>query len=397
MKNRAITPYRLSTPGKAVYTLLRLLRAAVAAALLLLLQTLSAPLHLAAQSAPIALKAEPLPFVPKEFYIADVVDERGAGKPFAYLLPLPASPTSPPGKPVPVELAGGGLKAVRQFLQQGAPRQQALRPVVIRVKECQVTEKPGARPGRVEGQITMDMAFEYQRGEQVVPLMAYRGGARYDRPTTQQDVVAPTLQRVLADALVYLNTWMEHEAGSNEKLARALQVTFRDHTHDAGDDSVFYSPARPLAWADFKGQSTKPTKFAAAVFPSFSYEGRPQVIDGVIQLELLLKVYVLKSSSWVKEPARNAYGLNHEQRHFDIVRLVAERFKQKLHPGRLTLEDYNSIIQYEYIESFREMNRLQEQYDTETRHGLDEAAQERWNKRISEELRAIPLGQASSQ
>jgi hypothetical protein len=35
------------------------------------------------------------------------------------------------------------------------------------------------------------------------------------------------------------------------------------------------------------------------------------------------------------------------------------------------------------------MNRLQEQYDGETRHGLDREAQERWNRRIDEELRAF--------
>ncbi|MDX5422190.1 MAG: hypothetical protein LPK14_08050, partial [Hymenobacteraceae bacterium] len=139
----------------------------------------------------------------------------------------------------------------------------------------------------------------------------------------------------------------------------------------------------------FRASPTRQSKFAASVFPSFAYEGQSEVVDGYIHLNLTLKVYVLQHSSWVKEGSKDAYGLNHEQRHFDIVKLVAERFKQKVQPDSLTLSDYNSIIQYQFIESYREMNRLQEQYDGETRHGLDKLAQERWNQRIDAELRAL--------
>jgi hypothetical protein len=55
------------------------------------------------------------------------------------------------------------------------------------------------------------------------------------------------------------------------------------------------------------------------------------------------------------------------QRHFDLVNLVAERFKKKILPDTLTIEDCNSIIQYHFTESCREMNRLQEQCVHETR------------------------------
>ncbi|WP_345160522.1 hypothetical protein [Pontibacter saemangeumensis] len=360
-------------------------------AALLLLTLLSAAAPVADTTEPLVLRAEPLAFTPTEFYIASVVDERQDRKAVAYLFPLPAAPAAPLGKALPVDLQGGGLAAIRDFMQQSLPQNKKLRPVVVRLKECLVSETAGAKAGRVDGHVVVAMAFEYERDGQLIPLVEYKGGARYDRPASQHGVVEPALRRSLADALLYLNTWMDREASTNEKLAKALKVSFRDHALNLEDDSVFYSPERPLAWTDFQGASSKPSTFAASVFPSFAYEGQPEVIDGVIHLDLVMKVYVLKSSSWVKAPARNAYGLNHEQRHFDIVKLVAERFKKKLTPERLTLEDFNSIIQYEYIESFREMNRLQEQYDNETRHGLDEAAQASWNKRIDEELRAFRI------
>jgi NADPH-dependent 7-cyano-7-deazaguanine reductase QueF len=83
------------------------------------------------------------------------------------------------------------------------------------------------------------------------------------------------------------------------------------------------------------------------------------------------------------------YGLNYKQKHFEITKIIAERFYQKLHPDSLTVEDHNSEIHWKYIESFREMNRMQEQYDGETSHGLDRFSQNRWNQRIEAELKGL--------
>lgn len=388
MKSKSITGSRSieKTPPLGPVTVLQKVSLWVSAVLVVALWAAGQP---ADDIAPIAFVSEPLPFKPKEFYIANVIDERQDRKAVAYLLPLQRSAAEQAAKAMPVDLQGGGLSAIRQFMRNNAPTNTKLRPIVIRLKEYQLQEKAGTKPGRVDGKVTVAMTFEYERDGVTVPLIEYQGGARYDRPASQHGVVEPTLRRSLADALLYLNTWMDREANRNEKLAKGLKVTFTDHVINVEDDSVFYAIDRPLNWNDFKGTPTKPSKFAASVFPSFAYEGQPVVIDGVIHLNLIMKVYVLKESSWAKADAKNGYGLNHEQKHFDIVKLVAERFKKKLHPGRLTVEDYNSIIQYEYIESFREMNRLQEQYDGETRHGLDQTAQASWNRRIETELREL--------
>ena len=335
---------------------------------------------------PIALRSGTLPFTPKEFYVADVVDARPDRSAVAYLFPA----ASTPGQAAttrPVDLKGGGLAGIRQFIRQSLPHNPSLRPVVIKLREFKLTESAGA-PGRVSGLAMVAMDFYLQRGEETVHLVEYRGGARYDRPANQLAVVEPTLRQSLAEALNYLNEWMDEQAPRNEKLAQGVKVFFRDHSHNVDDDTVFYSLDRSLTWDDFHGKP-RVSRYAASIFPSFAYEGQSEVVNGYVHLNLTMKVYVLKSASWVKANARDTYGLSHEQRHFDIVKLVAERFKKKITPNTLTVEDYNSIVQYQYIESFREMNRLQEQYDNETRNGLDPMAQQRWNQRIEEELKAL--------
>jgi hypothetical protein len=337
----------------------------------------------------LVLRAEKPLLTPKEFYIAGVVDERADKKAVAYLVPVPTAGGSPAAAR-PVDLQGGGLAAVRQFIGQSLPQNTKLRPVIVRLKELKVTEKPGAA-GRVAGTVAVVMAFELQREEETVPLLEYKGGARYERPASKNEVTAPALRQSLEEALRYLNTWMDREAKTNERLAKGIKVSFTDYTGSADQDTVFYSPKRPLSWNDFKANPTGASRFSATVFPSFAYEGDSEVKDGIIHLNLTMKVYVLKSSSWVKEGAKDPYGLNHEQRHFDIVKLVAERFKQKIKPNDLSVADYNSNIQYHFIESYREMNQLQDQYDGETQHGINKVAQEQWNQRLEKELKEFGI------
>jgi hypothetical protein len=332
----------------------------------------------------IKLQAEPMPFTPKEYYIAHIIDERKDRKAVAYLLTRSTSGGIVSGTQ-PVDLEGGGLAAIRQYMKQSLKHNTQLRPVTIRLKECLVTESPDGK-GRIAGKVDLFMAFEWQREGETVPLIEYKGGAQYNRSVNQLAAVERVLRQSLVSSVRYFDTWINREADGNEKLAKALKVTFTDVVENTENDTVFYSPSRPLIWDDFRDKP-RVGRFAASVFPSFAYEGGSKVNKGVIHINLIMKVYVLKNSSWVRDNARDAYGLNHEQRHFDIVKLVAERFKQKIHPDSLTLEDYNSIIQYQYLESYREMNRLQEQYDGETGHGLNQATQQRWNQYIDAELR----------
>ncbi|TXK47961.1 hypothetical protein FVR03_08640 [Pontibacter qinzhouensis] len=336
---------------------------------------------------PLVLRPERLPFTPEEFYIADIVDERKDRKAVAYL--FPASPVLQVGATVqPVNLQGGELPALKEFVKQSLPRNPKLRPVVIRLQECMVRETTGEK-GSINGRVVVRLAFDLQRESGNVRLVEYTGGAKYVRSASQRGMVEPTLRQSLAGGLQYLNTWMNNEAGRHEKLAKGIKINFIEQGNKRVDDTVHYHPSRPLTWNDFTGQPKKTSHYGASVFPGFSYHGDSEVKNGIIHLHVTLNVFMVQSSSWVKPVARDNYALNHEQRHFDIAKLVAEKFKKRIDPDNLTIEDYNSQIQYQYLEAYREMNRMQELYDSETRHSLDSVAQERWNKKIDADLQAL--------
>jgi hypothetical protein len=335
---------------------------------------------------PIRLQPQSLPFTPKEFYIANVTDLRPGKGPVARLaLTLNQSPQA-------VDLDGGIVYSFRAFINQSLKQNKALRPIAMRINKCRVTET--AVGNRVSGEFVYDVAFDLiskddYGTETSTRLTEYSGSANYTRPLSQTTVIAPTIRQALTASLRSLNDYMNREAKQNEKLANGIRVVFTDYDRITTDDTVHYNPERQLTWDDFRAEPRRGSHYAAEVFTSFAYEGKSSVKDGIITINLSVKSYVLKTSSWARADAKNAYALNHEQRHFDITKLVAERFKRAIQPDSLTVEDYNSLIQYQFIESFREMNRMQKQYDGETNHSLNQAAQEQWNQKIDAELRSF--------
>ena len=335
---------------------------------------------------PIRLRSESLPFTPKEFYIAAVIDQRSERGPVAQLALVLNQRTQP------VDLERGITASFQQFINQGLKQNKALRPISMRIRQCQVSETANGR--RVSGQFVFSAAFDLlgkdDAGDETrTQLTEYKGSATYTRPLEQTAVVESVIRQSLVASLRTLNDYMNRESGRNEKLAKSLKINFLDDTRITNDDTVHYNPDRKLIWADFKAEPRRGSHYAAEVFTSFAYEGKSTVKDGIIILNLTAKAYMLKNSSWGRSDARSAYALNHEQRHFDIVKIIAERFKRKIQANILTLEDYNSEMQYEFIESFREMNRLQTQYDNETNHSLNQTDQERWNQKIDAELRSF--------
>ena len=334
----------------------------------------------------ISLRPEPLPFIPAEYYIAEVIDDRADKTTIGRWATTPNLPTSP------INLTGGTAGGVHQFIKQSLRQNTKLRRIAIHLTDLQLSEtNPQNRPF-TEGRLVFGVSFYLLRNEDAfstpAKLTEYRTTARYSRPLSQAAVVEQTIRQSLVSALTYFNDYMNRESKRDERLASAIKVTFSDYVHNrANDDTVFYTPSRLLTWNDFLATPRPMSRYAAEVNPNFAYEGRSSVANGVVTVNLTIKVFTLKSGSWARDVAKNNYSLNHEQRHFDIAKIIAERFKQKIVPDSLTIEDYNSIIQYQFIETYREMSKLQEKYDGETNHGLNQSEQARWNQWVDAELK----------
>lgn len=260
-------------------------------------------------------------------------------------------------------------------------------PVVARIKVFGINETREA-PGRIKGESFIYVEFVWYRTREELLLTSYRAKGNYTRPES-----SPTyeefLGKMLGDAMIYFDKWMTLNNGKNPALVRGVRLVIENDYQAPKADTVFYHPSKPLRYSDFKAEP-KSGRYAAMVFTSISYEGNSRVDNNLLEVIVKLKVYVVKSMSWMRPESRTPQVLKHEQTHFDIARISAERFKKKLDKLELTVSDHDSQIQYQFLESYREMNHLQKAYDRDTRHGLNPEEQRRWEEMVKNELEGGP-------
>ena len=332
----------------------------------------------------IVLQNENLNFIPKEFYIDDVVDGRDDKTNFATILSV-ASKNNHQQTTYAADLKGGDAMAIMQFIKHNLPANKTLRPIIIEIRKFKLSENVLAN-GMVEGNLSLSLAYDFKRSaDEIVPIGIYNGNSSYTRNAGPAQNVEPTIRRLLENGLAYVNTAINQQANSSIKLARSVKITFMDYEEKPEGDTIYYNAKRPLKWDDFKSK-VRSNHYEAEVFPTLGYDEHVEVSKAVVNVHLSIKVAIPKSAAWVNEGARNSYTLNHEQRHFDIVKIVSMHFIQKLKAEEIPVNNYEGVINVDYLDAYREMNALQAQYDNETKHGTDQAEQQRWNEKIDKEL-----------
>ncbi|MBV8389277.1 MAG: hypothetical protein JO080_05710 [Mucilaginibacter sp.] len=334
----------------------------------------------------IILRDEKINFTPKEFYIVDVADERQDRNAVASLITINPDHSNGIQK---VDLKGGAVVSIKQFITRNLLHDTSLRPVMIILKEFKITETK-LQNGLVSGRLGIIFSFSLQSGYNTIHLVDYTGGIRYTRPESKPIDAEEILRHGIEGTLSFFNTWINSNAETNALLAKAVKLRFTDYTETPEGDTIYYSAKRPLTWADFKDRP-RDNHFEAEIFSTIGYTEQNEVINGVIYVNIAIKVSVAKSDCWVKGGGQDSYILNHEQRHFDIEKIVSEHYKKRLQEMKLPTDNFYGPINIEYLEALREATSMQKQYDAETRHGQDHTAQARWDEKIDKELRAFGI------
>jgi hypothetical protein len=310
--------------------------------------------------AQLILADEPIPVTPKEFYITAV------------------KATHP----------DANTKAISAYILQNFKRNRSLRPVVVTIQKYTVAETV-LDDGRKDGYIYLTLSFGLQKDYGLEELLNYPGKLRYTRSATNQEAIARNLRFLIQTSLTYFNNWMNEQVDENRLLARNVKLRFTDYSDKLEGDTIYYSAKRPLTWADFQARSRSLGIYQAMVIPGLGYTQEVQLRKGTLEVTLAIKVFLPKSAAWAAATGRDDYALNHEQRHFDVAKIIAEQFKQRLSATKLTPDNFEGIINMQYLDALRDMNTMQKAYDRETSHGMNKIAQVAWNTRI-DALLAIP-------
>jgi hypothetical protein len=264
------------------------------------------------------------------------------------------------------------------------PSRNDVQQIQARIFELEIKEKPSLNKTIYEGEIQLVIGFFKMGNFEPVQLIDYSGSVQYRRSPNRMDMIDNVVSKVFGGALEYFDTWMNMQIMANRNLATKVRLEIMDQVKKSHKDTVYYDAKRPLVWEDFADKPNPKSRFNATIFASFSIQGKSLIESGMIVQTIEIEVYMLPDQSWVRNPSD--YALNHEQRHFDVVRIVADRLIGKLNNLELDPDWYEAKINDAYFDAYREMNRLQEVYDKQTRHGMDIAAQEDWNRWIDEGL-----------
>jgi len=286
----------------------------------------------------------------------------------------------------PIGFKGGTEAVIKKFLLQSLPNKENQLLLRYRIIELKITESKLSN-GNISGQIQLKVSFDRIGKKDTISLTETTTSTSFLRSDIQMPNAKyeSILVSLFIKSLEYFDKWLTLNGSKHEALIKGVKIVFLPE-NDINDSDTIYYNTRKINWNDFKGKPTN-TRYGAAIFANFAYGSSFQVIDGYILAKVSTKTYMVRGMSWVLPNSLNDYALAHEQLHFDIAKLITERFKKKITTMQADLIiDLNSMIQYEYLESYREMNQLQKQYDSESNHSLYRQSQADWELKVKKWL-----------
>jgi len=161
---------------------------------------------------------------------------------------------------------------------------------------------------------------------------------------------------------------------------------------DPGSDTIFYRFGSPLDWSDFQGVPRAGYYAGAVTSSGFAFDSRVSLVGRDIHLDVGIYSFFSKHDSWRKPEITSAYHLLHEQHHFDITRLGAQKFLEAVQRAHFTPENYEQLLSDLFDKAYDENAAMQRQYDAETQHSINTRVQLEWNDRIAAAIRRLRDG-----
>jgi len=330
----------------------------------------------------ISLKYESVRCKPNNFYFLKVVDERKNRIKIGTIFGKNQTEKS-------LKLSGGMVKSLQNYFSKSFVKNSSNYPINFKISELSIDEN--RVNSKIIGKCKIKVSYSFQRDTSEIELTDYQMNITFNRSQGDYNNYETLLSNMIEKSTVYFGEWLEVNYDKNLKLIKSLNLVlnpdYQVENPEKGD-TIFWSPTRKMTWADFTGIMPISTKYSAQIFNNFEYLAPLNLENGILNINLQMKVYILKSNSWTSSCDLSEYSIAHEQVHFDLTKIIVERFKQKA-LKILTIDNYDSELQLLFIEMYREMNRLQKEYDNESNHSINILGQQKWQQFVTEELKEV--------
>ncbi len=149
---------------------------------------------------------------------------------------------------------------------------------------------------------------------------------------------------------------------------------------DKKEELLDWSASRRLTWNDFKAKPEPGSDVVAITTSILSIEYK---ISGS-GFDYKIKSRFSKTNSWGLR--KTDYILSHEQGHFDIAEIFARKLHQRLSEYRFNKRTIDRDLDKIYNRILEEKEKMQNDYDRETKHSINKEKQAVWLKKISKML-----------
>ena len=150
-------------------------------------------------------------------------------------------------------------------------------------------------------------------------------------------------------------------------------------------DELNWKADRKLEWSDFKDQPQQNASLMARINWNITYKYKLKSSG----ITFTVRCFIDRNKSWVKENAKTAMVLEHQQLHFDIAELYARKLRKRFDEYTFDKKKFDEKIKMIFQEVLTACKHTQEEYEKETEQGRNRSAQERWNQEINSELEKL--------
>jgi hypothetical protein len=170
------------------------------------------------------------------------------------------------------------------------------------------------------------------------------------------------------------------------KIPAQITVSISDQAKDK--NLILFSKIRKLTIKDFKGKPDNYSHGVGATYSGISMEMQGFSKNGAVTVNVTLTVYFDKTKSWMKSEGKTERVLAHEQIHFDLTAIKACDLAKAIEQGKFTSDNVQQKIRDLQEYHTKELSKLQQAYDKETKHGTIVEKQAEWSAKVAEQLTA---------
>lgn len=137
----------------------------------------------------------------------------------------------------------------------------------------------------------------------------------------------------------------------------------------------------------FKGSAPEDSPYASMTFIDYDYQFAIErnTRTGEVKVKLTVNITPNSAKSYLDITRVNKNDIerlvNHENGHIILGFIIGKKVEDELNACRYTI-NYKEEIRANYKKFYTRHEKMQLEYDEETRHGADLEAQESWNKKI---------------